>query len=290
MVKHRAGVFESPWLKCTPPLQAALRSGTNLHLWLPLQKHAAILGGLKVPYYNHFQTFFYFGGGWKAVIITMILHWQTRTHILGKGNNVGPLSLLQSMTSRGYSGPIQSAGSSFEVVWVEHRGEAPCRGNRRRVFSLAGDLRTAAAGRLVNLSVQLFQSHGDQRKNTRVNSVFLYVCFPLHIFESSRSSATVAGLHPHKKNKTKKKCNITWSVRDTDLTEHRKINVCTSATLPLAEVKNGTAMEEFHIQVENKQRHPMLASPPRTPLRTHRWNTLTCTILVASHVTLYIQV
>lgn len=93
-----------------------------------------------------------------------------------------------------------------------------------------------------------------------------------------------------KRTKQKKICNITWSVRDTDLTEHRKINVCTSATLPLAEVKNGTAMEEFHIQVENKQRHPMLASPPRTPLGTHRWNTLTCTILVASHVTLYIQV
>lgn len=32
-----------------------------------------------------------------------------------------------------------------------------------------------------------------------------------------------------------KKCNITWSVCDTDLTEHRKINVCTSATLPPAE-------------------------------------------------------
>lgn len=102
--------------------------------------------------------------------------------------------------------------------------------------------------------------------DTSFSHGWIFFRVPLHIFKSSRSSATVAGLHPHKKQQNRKKSNITWSVFDTDLTEHRKINVCTSATLPPAEVKNGTAMEEFHIQVENKRRHPMFASPPPTPL------------------------
>lgn len=127
--------------------------------------------------------------------------------------------------------------------------------------------RTVVAGRLVNLSVQLLQRHGHQRKDTRVH---LCVCVPLHI-SLNHLGALLQWLDciltkRTEQNQKNKKMNMTWLVCDTDLTEHRKINVCTSATLPPAEVKNGTAMEEFHIQVENKRRHPMLASPPPTPL------------------------
>lgn len=162
MVKHRAG---SPWVRLVEMFSSAAGS---TRFWqkpasvsiLPLQRHAVVLSGLKVPDYNHVQTFCYFIGGWNAVIITIaevVLFffswrpsWQTGPHTLGKGNNVGPLNLLQSWTSRGSSGPIQSDGSKFWGGFgFEHRGEAP----RWRAKSfLAGDLRAAVAGRLVNFS------------------------------------------------------------------------------------------------------------------------------------------
>lgn len=224
----------------------------------------------------------------------MILHWPTRTHTVFLVKGI--MWDLWAFCSRWLAEVTADQYNQLDLVlrWSGLSTE-----EKHHVGGTDEEcsawLLTSARRPQVDLST--YQCSYSNVKDTNVKThgllcfCFLFFCMRVSRFtfcESCRSSATVAGLHPRKKNKTKK--YVTWSVRDTDLTEHRKINVCTSATLPPAEVKNGTAMEEFHIQVENKRRHPMLASPSRTPLGTHRWNTLTWTILVASHVTLYIQV